>query len=356
MYYAGMKVIKLSSEDTRHWRINVMKLVSPETEEPVRDLNQVEVDCFRELDKRANASKRVEQAVLDEGLESEVLLEVKPVQVSPNTFRLDRTVNAMAVVDWRTIFKKKLLKEHGDFRLVTLAGRVICAVRDPKNVSPVAGGTISAGVPMPDTCPVCSQYAGREAGKHHFICQWNDKAPPEQRGTKVAVASATQSGTAAPQKEAPKVRFLPSAGAPVVAAPQAGGPAPSFLQTTPAVAGNVAATAKPVIDTTAVPAVAPTAPAPPPVPSPGECPNSCSAWVNYANDGKHHHMCQWKKQWEDLNPDPTDKVLVDLETGVPVRPATPEEVAAAAENLSVVEVDGKSYGVVPQEDLKTGTG
>lgn len=366
-----MKIVKLTGDEYRAWRINKMCVVG-EDGSFLRDVTVDEVNILRELDKRATASRKLEVAILDEGLESEMRIEVQPVHVAPGVAALKRTLNGHALQDDRSLIKSALLAKHGPCQVRTMAGQPKFTVRDPKaqGVGRSAAAAAS-GTPNPATCQ-CAGYAGRQEGRHHWACMHNAAAPAEEQGTKDGVIITQQGAPASAQPaapvQAPRVRFLaPAATAPVLApakappaflsagaqAPVAPAvPVPAFL--TPSTIDTSGAPA-PAAPAAAAPAVAPAAPAVPAAPaappSPEKCPNECMKYAGYAKDGKHHHVCSWKQPWEAHAAGLEPQFLVHLENGVILREAHPEEIAEAALNLGVCDVAGVPYGVVPQSEL-----
>jgi hypothetical protein len=149
-------------------------------------------------------------------------------------------------------------------------------------------------------------------GKHHPVCQFNDKAPIEERGTFNDVGMTATLQQAASQ-------------------------------------------ATPVMVAAPVPA-----PAVPSVPSPQNC--HCKPWALPDGTAKpenvHHPVCEFKERWESANP-PTDEryFIVNLETLHAMREATPKEVeeaeaAAATGGVMVVNIDDVTYGVMLESDIR----
>lgn len=392
-----MKIIKLEAEEYRRHRNNAMRVVD-EKGTPVRDVRQVEVKAFITLDATVKQTRRAEKAIFEEEDGKETLIEVTPALVAPGTYGLKRTIDGMTVVNDREIMYAEILAKHGPCQVRTMAGQPKFTVRHAVSANRSAAGAAS-GTPHPDTCPNCSQYAGRQPGRHHFICAHNAAAPPDERGDKTAVVMTAQpagvNGVPMPAAApAPKLRFVPSSpNAPALVpmlgtvppnAPQGSvpflGSAPAAPAFVPPFLGGAAAAAMPnnavpvvhttplgvpgVLDTTGV--VAPPAanvavvatppaviapPAPPPPVSPQGCPNNCTLWAQYKNDGHHHHICGHKKTWEDAQAGQVPRYLVHLETSMVLREATADEIAQAAETLGIAEVAGESYGVLTMEQL-----
>lgn len=145
-----LKVIRLSTELYRRWRLNEMFLVDAD-ENPVRPANQAEV----------NAYNQHQLAGVDLELELEGGKHVK--------FRTSRT-----------LLKRALLAEHGDVQLRSPNSMIICTVRDPahKRMSPEES---ARSAPSPAYCE-CAQWGEPHPGRHHAVCQYNKYAPANERG------------------------------------------------------------------------------------------------------------------------------------------------------------------------------
>jgi hypothetical protein len=350
-----MKKVKMSSEESRAWRVNQTKLVDKDGV-VVRDVNPVEVDVLKQLDQRAVVTRKMETAIIDEGTETESKIQVTPVPVAPGVAALKRTINGHAIEEDRDLIKKAFLMKHGTCQAISMTGQMKFRVRDPRDVPPprTMAGNMS-NTPQPDTCPTCSKYAGRQPGRHHFICQYNNVAPPEERGdrdgTVITQQAAPAGSVVPPQPTVPRVKFLPS-----VATAETEGPPVPINGSKPvpppsAVPAFLRGPEKTVIDTTGAAPVA-AAPAKPSVYSPLDCPNTCTKYAGYLGDGKHHHMCTWKAAWEATQSGAEPTFLVNAKTGDILREASPEEIVEASQNLRICKVGGEEYGVLTKSELE----
>jgi len=331
-----MKILKITAPEFRIWRANITQVVDAEGN-PLREVTVEESRIFAELTKRARAS-RSSQIALAGGIEGapDRKLEVVPT-IHPNgvvTFK--EMIDGNTTMSGRTLFKMELLKKHGSFQLRSFNGVVLCSGREQGAGTTTASSGVGGS---PDSCPTCRDYAGRQPGRHHWVCQYNGQAPPDQQGSKDGVMTAAPGGSA-PVAVAPNVRFMSGAPAPV--------PAPVALQQQSVPGFLMPADAK-VIQTTGE-AVAP--PAPPPGPkSPETCTNQCTLWADYKKDGEHHHICQWRQPWIDARDGVEPKFLVDLDSEQVLRQASPEEILYANEHLGIVEIGDKTYGVIPKSEI-----
>jgi hypothetical protein len=228
--------------------------------------------------------------------------------------KIDFFIDGFGVRGGRELIKDRLLAEHGPCMVYGINGKFLTMVRDPNMVKPKSPqGAVQA--PAPDLC-ICKNWAlsngAAHPGKHHPVCQFNDKAPPEERGTfndVGMVATPQQASQASPQ--------------PLVAA-------------------------------------LPPAPPTPSVPSPDAC--HCKAWAlpdgSVKPDNVHHPVCEYKEKYEALHPMTGDRYfLVSLETLKAMREATPGEVeeaekAAETGGVMVVNIDDITYGVMLESEIR----
>ena len=377
-----MKIVKLTNEEFRKWRENIPCVVDAEGLE-LRIITSDEIGIFRELDKHALAAKRSVSALVEEGTPTERQMHVTvTVDAKTGNVHLARAIGEQKVVVRREAIKAALTKQHGKgFQVRSPGGKFPLTTVRGASAGASQGAVLAAGmVPHPDACQ-CSGYFGRQPGRHHKACQHNVGAPIDQRAMEDGVVVQTSATVVALPGQAPtmsnpppaavatgpKVRFLPStnptvAGPPgsVVAAPTA---APAFMtqakilpptQVVPSPALAPPPGVKPIIEVAAVLA-APEPPPPPPAPvpiSPAECKNECYKWHGHPT-GKpdaHHATCMNREVWEQHAKGIEPKVLVDLDTKLVLRAASPEEVAEAAANMGIAKIDDKPYGVVPQSE------
>jgi hypothetical protein len=337
-----MKIVKITPAEYRVWRANVTQVVG-EDGVPLRDVTLEEVAILKDLDKRATATKKVELAYVGDG-ETETKIEVVPRVVANGIVALARTIDGNRIMTGRQVMLDALLKKHGSFQLRTFNGRFpIASVREGGSTASAASTT--PGVPGPDSC-TCKDYFRRVKGKHHSACQYNSTVMADQRGSKdeeaATAAGIVTTAPAAAPVVAPRVRFVSGAAGPVTpGAAVVTHPIPGFMSPKDVKVIEAAEALEPAVAAIVLPM------------SPETCPNGCTKWANYSNDGKHHPVCQWRQPWEDSKGGVEPRFLVDLETEAILREATPEEIAEADGNLGIAKIADKSYGVLPKSEIST---
>lgn len=303
------KVIRFKSADQREWNQNQSMLVN-ENGTIVRPVSTKEQMTMFQVSKHvAQTNKAFSTQTPDEPSTVEAKLTKLPG--SPKS-KIDFFIDGFAVRGGRELIKERLLTEHGPCMVYGINGKFLSMVRDPNAVKPKnPQGTVAA--PSPELC-ICKNWAlsngAAHPGKHHPVCQFNDKAPIEERGTFNDVGM-----TATPQ------------------------------QASQAVAKTVLAIPPPVV---------------PSVPSPDAC--HCKGWAlpdgTVRPENVHHPVCEFKEKYEALNPSVGERYfIVNLETLKAMREATPKEVeeaeaAAATGGVMVVNIDDVTYGVMLESDIR----
>jgi hypothetical protein len=305
------KIIRFKSADQREWNQN-QSMVINENGTIVRPVTPKEQMTMFQVSKHvAQTSKPFSTKTADE----ESVVEARLTKLPGTTkSRIDFFIDGFGVRGGRELIKERLLAEHGPCQVYGVNGKFLTMVRDPNAVAKARtaqGVAQASGVPAPDQC-ICKNWAlsngAPHPGKHHPVCQFNDKAPVEERGTFNDV----------------------------------GGPLP-------VVTAGVQLPAPPP----------PPPPAEPSVPSPGEC--HCKGWALPNGSPKpvdqHHPICEFKDKWEAANPTGEKYFIVNLSTLQAMREATPEEVKQAEEDeaksgVMMVTIDGEVYGVMLESDIK----
>jgi hypothetical protein len=305
------RVVRLKSQDQREWNRNQSILMS-EAGVVVRPVSALEQQTMFQLSRHVAQTKQPAKTKT-------------PGEASMVDARLDKLPgsNAMAirffidnhsVVGGREYFKQRMLALHGECQLRSLNGKFLCAVRDPRAQRAVAE-KIARKSPEASSC-MCQAWPLSDGSAHptthHPVCQFNDGAPPEERGT---------------FKE-------PSAL-----------PAPAQVASPPAA---VVEPAKP--EAVVIPAVA--------VPAPEAC--HCKGWAqpdgSVKPDNVHHKMCEFRESWESANQ--AKHVIIDLDSGIVMRDATLDEVKEAEENektsgTMTLTIGDKMYGVILESETQT---
>lgn len=330
-----MKQIKLRSVDARVWRQNLAVLLDTEGKF-VRHLTSHESRARFDVEKKTRHLRTPCTAEIVVG-DAKVVIASTLNAISRETMLVETTIGGHLVMDGREWFKKQILAKHGECQLRSQNGQYMCSVRDPSVARPSVQDAARTA-PKPENCQ-CKGW-GQTPGRHHKICTWNVKAPPDEQAI-------NSDGTAYPAQlpavivvpEKPSVLDMP------VKAPQVMGTkglVVHALNQPRLPAGTPPAAALPV--------TAPAAVAVPVAPSPANC--VCKEFP--AADGfkageNHHPVCQWKQPWE-AQQAPEVLVLVNLETGEIGRQATPEEVSAARSDQGFVLIGDVQFGVVTETE------
>ena len=304
------KIIRFKSADQREWNHNQSMLVN-ENGTIVRPVTSKEQMTMFQVSKHvAQSSKDFATKTPDETSTVEAKLTKLPGSTKS---RIDFFIDGFGVRGGRELIKERLLAEHGPCQVYGINGKFLTMVRDP-NAAKAKAPQGNAQAPSTDQC-ICKNWAlsngAAHPGKHHPVCQFNDKAPPEERGS-----------------------FNDTGGDPTTVQAASGGLLP------------VAAIPAPVV---------------PAVPSPEDC--HCKVWALPNGDAKrpdvHHPICEFKEKWEAANPGDGERYfIVNLNTLQAMREATPAEITQAeAEEakggVMTVAIDGETYGVMLESDIKS---
>lgn len=346
------KVVRLKGPEQREWNANMSILVDAEgvivrNITPRESLTMFQVGRHVAKTRQAHTEKTPEET-------STVEARLETLQGGGIIVRF--YIDGMVVVGGREAMKARILQEHGPCILYRTNGKLLCVIHDP-NARAVTAAEANRTTPAPDVC-ICKDWEGRVKGKHHPICQHNDRAPLEERGS----FGTTQAPTAgvqvmAPQPSshavAPPKRML-EAGTVIPGLGKASGTQPKTLSST-----SVTVQAQPAVS---VPTVN--------VPHPEQC--VCAKWaapegVTIDKTREHHPMCEWKDKWvappapekaeepAKTQPDtekppapPTKMYIINVDSGEAMREAEPHEVEESKKNDGMVTIDGVPYGVVEQ--------
>lgn len=286
----------------------------------MRDLEVNESRVLSDLQRKARQARKpmsIDLMEEDNGKKVKKKLEVT-FDRTGDIMLLTSKIDGLTVHDGREWFIKQVLAVHGECQLRNHTGRFLRSVRDP-NVQRPSAKEAARMTPKPLYCD-CKTWGGPEAGvRHHPACQWNGKAPAEERAEMALEALASSTATEA----------LPGK--------------PSILDIKPR---------ERVIAPSAVLAPIST------TPSPEECDQGCSAWAKTSGsvDGQHHPICKHFDAWSAISTRATDRkdrmFLVSLGTGEPSREATAEEVREAAGEKGFVVIGGEEFAVVPESEIE----
>lgn len=302
------KIIRLNPTDARTWRQNISVLLDGDGAF-VRNIAFIEMNEVGRIEKRA---RHLRQSVREEVKIGDKQVEIvsTPVHVSRETMHIRSTVDGLNVVGGRDFFRSQVLKQHGECQLRSHTGQFMCSIRDPNMIRPTAKDAMR-NAPRPEAC-ACKDWGQKHPGRHHPICEWNVKAPPDER--------------ALPEDQA-GVPLLPS----VVKVEK-----PSIL-TMPKKPASIPAS----MSRAAAPVVM--------APSPETC--VCKDWAGSVS-GQHHSVCQFKEAWEAANGGQETMLLLNLESGEVGRRASAEEIAEARGEKGFVLIGSVQYGVISETEAK----
>jgi hypothetical protein len=312
------KIVRMQAADHRRWRKNSQVAVD-EKGEIVRLLALEEVLLLDRVVQQGHRQKSTQTATMDNGVVLEARL-VVPDEANLRTAYIEPRADGHLVRLERDVMKEEFFQKHGTCQLRASNGVVIAVLRDPKRTRLVAGE--NRNVPHPDRC-LCAKWK-REPGKHHYLCQNNAKAPPDERGVRMANGEKADAMALAARTK-------------IVTASESVPRASQKLDQSVTVPG---ANKKEEM------------------PAPADC--VCFKFAR--TDGKepselhHHPLCQWHEPWEAKHR--VQEWLVDLDTGENVREATNVEVAEADTNekkgigrlitIGVPLEGGRNYAVLPK--------
>jgi hypothetical protein len=315
-----MKIIRLTPTDARTWRENRPLLLDAEGK-VVRAITIGESRVLSNLMKKVRQIRKpVELDYTEEGRTSKIHVSFDLVGrdqiVVPKT-----TIDGHEVIEGREWFRKEVLRIHGECQLRNHTGRFMCVVRDPNLKRPTPKDA-ERMAPKPEHCQ-CRSWGTAHPGRHHPHCEWNAKAPEDERAfetdLKRLVAAAEPATFEKPsilsQAVVSRERYLP-----------------------PEDRASV------IAETT---------------PSPEACPNSCSSWAKTkgSEEGQHHPICKFHEKWRAAHP-PEGKPLTEryfllsLTTGKVAREATLDEVRQASGDKGFLTVGDEEYTVVPEQEVK----
>lgn len=325
------KVIRLNPTDQRTWRQNQSVLLDPEGN-PVRNVSFAESRALADTEKRARHLRQPVRVEVKDGATVTTIVSV-PAFISRETLIVKTTIDGHEVVSGREFFKQRVLAAHGECQLRSHTGQFMCSIRDPNVVRPSAKDAMR-NAPRPEACP-CKDWGEPHAGRHHPICEWNVKAPPDERAhPEDSIQSMNVPLPVTILKvEKPSILDVPSRKLPPPRRP------------VPATVSEVIPLPMTVQATESTRAL-----------SPAEC--VCQEWAKSpsSEEGKHHPICQWKDAWETLQSGKEPMFLVNLTTGEVGRAATIDEINAARGERGYTIIGSDQYGVIPESEVNARKG
>ena len=323
-----MKTVRLSSAQHRAWRTNTPQWVSP-AGLVIRSVTPEEESAL--FDGRQRIKKTKQSAVLPLSAKYKVGGEVVTRDFkahfavthtgnTPDAFFIEVFVSGNRYMAGREVMRKQFLAAHGDCVLLGMNGKRLAFVRDPNAARPTYAES-QTNIPKPAGC-VCLQWHGTEPGKHHFVCEFNARAPLDERATRGRPPADTSPVAGQPL---PSLQFEPPSlpGAQSASArppPHSLPPTPDpFEDTSPTTASHREGLVEVV--------------------SPEQCPNNCRGLsdgsAGWATKGpppgkdQHHPFCKYADAWRTSTSPDKPLVLFDLERQQVLRAATADEVAQA---------------------------
>lgn len=328
------KIVRLTGAEQRKWTRNSQVILSGDGS-PLREVTENEQRAIVELTRHMRV-KRTSASARSPGESSTVAVHVETDERGrPTAARF--TIDGMELTDTRSVMRSELLQKHGECQLRWTNGKVMTTIRDPRITRPTAKDALRSST-APNNC-VCKDWGDPHPGRHHRVCQENQKAPPEERG------DLGMDGGPVHVSEA-EVEIL-EAGSISHGSREDAGQAPfgqkktgQRLLSTGATVGTVESA--PVVVT------------PPAAYAPADCPNSCASWVRH--DGKtegHHPICKYADAWAAASRPPM--VLVDIDSGEVLRDAKIDEIgeAEASEKrtgAATVKIGDQLFLVMPRSD------
>jgi hypothetical protein len=354
-----MKMLRLRSTDHRVWRENRSVLLDGGGNF-VRHITPTEARTLFAVGKKARHLRRACSAELTVD-DKKVLVEATPNPISRETMLLDSTVDGHSVMDGREFFKRQVLAKHGECQLRSQNGQFMCTVRDPNAARPTPADA-SRTAPRPAHCH-CKGW-GQPEGRHHRICEWNLKAPPDEQALDTDnTAYPAQLPPVRVKEEKPSIlddavgvkppQIMGGATGMKIGQPRELPPATSAavpIATTPSASGSILDNPVPVTPGPIAAGSTIVTPAEPNAPEPDDCVCKDFPKAEGFEPGKNHHpVCQWKDSWE-ARQAPEAMLLVNLETGEVGRVATAEEITAARSEQGFVLIGDVQYGVVTEAE------
>lgn len=309
------KIVRMKPEQHRRYRQNRVVLVD-QSGEIVRHLELSETLLLDRCLAEAHRTKQTVEAETDEKVK--IVAAVVHPDDNPKNAYVEPSVDGLSVRAERDMIFAEIFKQHGTCQLRGMNGIVIKYIRDP-NLQRVTAKDHRT-VPKPEHC-ICKSWKRADMTRHHFLCQNNKKAPPEERGVQFSKSEKSDA-------------MLRAARAELIKAPPK---ARNLLDQTVSVPGAIKAQE---------------------TPAPADC--VCRGWARSdgkeANDDHHHPICEHHDKWESKHR--PEEWLVDLDTGENIRPATPEEIAQADVSekrgasrlitIGTLESGTTTYGVMPK--------
>jgi len=248
-------IYRLSSDEWRQWRLNPFFLVVVETAPPF------------EADQLLREATKTERANHPEGEPFQAIFDGEAVRDIAKGEQQSRDASGqqsdgstqrvrVKLVSARSRLKDDVFKARGEVVMKAPNNRFVAKLTDPQTLQ-YRNRTTG---PVPHLC-TCKDYAGREDGKHHYMCPHNQTALQDERATRWV------------EEHQPVNRVFRRQRVPIRAE------ANEVIQTEPLVA-------------------------------PGDC--QCATWEHAHKGSRHHPMCAMRASWEKHQSEEDEKRRAEL--------------------------------------------
>ncbi|HEY3493827.1 MAG TPA: hypothetical protein VGK73_04045 [Polyangiaceae bacterium] len=319
----------MSRAELTEWRSNVNHLVDAEGY-LVSEIDRALETALSTVVRSARSQRKTitQRIAIGSGAaqrEHTIMVTVTRTGMNDTDLALQSSIDGHRVVTGREVFCAKMLAKHGECQLRAPNSVILKVVRNPATHRPTFAESQQVA-PKPEHCP-CKSWGNPHPGTHYPTCQWNRLAPPEER---------------APSDQVPEadIRILPKEAFESLKA------RPLVTAATHPIAARVDPRAA-VVE-------------PKPLDSPENCRNGCQDWAmpkgQEREEGQHHPMCTFAKDWAIKTARETPRFLVDLRTGEKVRSASDSEIGESEitkrkTGQPIIHIDEVPYAVLLQSEL-----
>jgi hypothetical protein len=309
----------MSSSTFRKYRENAPQVINENWEVVAPVSPELEAEIFKLIQQARSHARSVSQTISidDEKYHVECKIVGKRNQKgSPAIVQI--TIDGHRRVTAREVIQKQFLLEHGDCHVTGPNGKIVFIVRDTSHLPTDKTGPIntrSRTAPSPKNC-VCKDWGDPHPGRHHYICEWNKLAPPEEQ--------------ALPEDDS-DIEIVDNKVITPVPKVVRSGPAKTIKEETVKKEDPIT------------------------MPLPAEC--ECQQWFSEGEKkNAHHPLCKWFSQWQQENREAS--WIIDLATNKKIRKATIEEQAEAdlesdKSGFPLIKQGGSTFGVLRESELGT---
>lgn len=378
--------VKLSTAEHRAWRVNKAQWVSPEGVVLRAVTPEEEKALFPAVERTKRMGKtqsyplevvyRQEDPdtgqVYEQKTQMEATVRITRTGREQGSFIADVFVNGCRYVKGREIIEKRMLATHGDCNLHGPNGKRIRVVRDPRVRRPTYSES-QRSAPHPDNCHCRGWRDKGEPGRHHAACDWNAKAPSNERALPFQPQAEVQPLVDSPEPleslafdaatvGRPTTPYAPGRVGPlVVPPPRSAGPVRQPLEY-----ANVPSLTTPEAPIVRTKTVQPKAVE---VFPPSRCPLDCrglknpaAAWKwppgRRAEKGQHHPVCEHDSAYRAEQRGSERWMIYDMARQTEIREASTDEVTRSELELQKngtrsVNIGGTLFAVVQSGAART---